>query len=237
MPIYSIHHKGRQQYTVPNVLAAVALAGVETTNGSNVIAHTALSGSAVYPGMSVRIPGIPLGSFIAAIKDSTHLELACSTWDAATGIGTTLPANAQATSAGTISGLSGYALGYDPLCVIMQFLPLGTWRNEVGSTSLIIPTYASWAASSGNTAGAVISGPGTVAANAEVTAATWNTATPGAVTLTPTYGAKSDSYATTPTKRHNWEPYGVRLLFSTGGHVSDVPADRDWTVRYYGADV
>jgi len=236
MPSYKVFNKNRLVTTVPGVLAPVALSGIETVNGSNIITHTALAGSnIVYPGMSVRIPGIPLGSFIAAIKDSTHLELACSAWDATTGVGTTLPANAQATSAGTVSGLSGYALGYDPLCVVMQFLPLGTWRNEVGSTSVIVPTYATWAASTGNTAGAVISGPGTVNASAEVTAVSWNTATPGVVTLTPTYGAKSDSYSTTPTKRHNWEPYGVRLLFSTGGAISHFPANADWLIQYSAA--
>ena len=232
MPSYKVFNKNRLVTTVPGVLAPVALSGIETVNGSNIITHTALAGTNVYPGMSVRIPGIPLGSFIAAIKDSTHLELACSTWNATTGVGTTLPANAQATSAETVSGLSGYALGYDPLCVIMQFLPKGTWRNEVGSTSIVVPTYATWAASSGNTAGATISGPGSVNANAEVTAIAWDTATPGVVTMTPTYGAKSDSYDTTPVKRHNWEPYGVRLLFSTGGAISHFPADTDWLIQY-----
>jgi len=235
MPIYAVHRNGREQYTVPNVLAPVALSGVETTSTSNIIVHTALSGSAVYPGMSVRGPGIPLGSFIGAIKDSTHLELWCSTWNASTGVWTTSAANANATA--TATGLSAYAMGYDPLCVIMQFLPMGLWSNEVGSTTLQVPTYATWAASSGNTAGALVSGPGIVTANAEVTAATWDTATPGVVTLTPAYGAKSDSYATTPLKRHLGRPAGVRLLFSTGGHVSHVLASDEWDVVYAGADV
>lgn len=228
MPIYAVHLNGREQYTIPNVLAPVALAGVETTSGSNVIAHTALSGSAVYPGMSVRGPGIPLGAFIGAIKDSTHLELWCSAWNASTGVWTTTAANANATA--SASGLTAYAMGYDPACIVMQFHPQGNWRNEVGSTTMQIPVTGS--ATSPDTV--VISGPGIVTANAEVTALSYG-GTPAA--LTPTYGAKSDSYATTPLKRHEGPPYGVRILVSTGGHQSEVPASRQWQIAYAGADV
>lgn len=230
MPSYKIFKNNRLVTTVPDVLTPVPLAGVETVNGSNVITHTALTGSnIVYPGMSVRIPGIPLGSFIGAIKDSTHLELLCGAWNAATGVYSISAANAQATSSGTISGLSGMALGYDPLCVISPTFLLGTWRNELESNTFIVPTIIPYA--SGN--GAAIAGTGTIISNSEVTAVAVDyLGIGGVITVTPTYGVKSDSYATTPLKRHNGEPWGLRLLFSTGGAISHFPATPEWFIHY-----
>lgn len=236
MPSYKVFKNNRLVTTVPGVLAPITLAGIETVNGSNVITHTALSGSnAVYPGMSVRIPGIPPGSFIGAIKDSTHLELLCGAWNATTGVYSISATNAQATSAGTISGLSGMALGYDPLCIIAPTFLLGTWRNELESNTFTIPTIVPWAASSGNTSGATVAGNGAIVSNSEVTGATVNYATTGVTTVTPTYGIKSDSLAATPLKRHNGEPWGLRLLFSTGGAMSHFPATPEWLIHYSSA--
>jgi hypothetical protein len=230
MPSYKIFKNNRLVTTVPDVLTPVPLAGVATVNGSNVITHTALTGSnIVYPGMSVRIPGIPLGSFIGAIKDSTHLELLCGAWDAATGVYSISAANAQATSSGTISDLSGMALGYDPLCIISPTFLLGTWRNELESNTFIVPTIIPYA--SGN--GAAIAGTGTIISNSEVTAVAVDyLGLGGVITVTPTYGVKSDSYDTTPLKRHNGEPWGLRLLFSTGGAISHFPATPEWFIHY-----
>jgi hypothetical protein len=39
----------------------------------------------------------------------------------------------------------------------------------------------------------------------------------------------SDALATTPVKRHNGEIWGVRPFVQTGGMISHVPANPDWS--------
>jgi hypothetical protein len=52
----------------------------------------------------------------------------------------------------------------------------------------------------------------------------------GAITSTAAAIRVSDALAETPVKRHNGEIWGVRPFVQTGGLLSHVPADPEWSV-------
>lgn len=210
--------------TLPGVLDVVALTGVATnvTSGTeNQV--TVASTTGLYPGMPVSIPNIPDGSFIHAIRSSTVIELYRSAWNATTGVFTTSGANAAATAAA--SGLLGQANGFDPRCLVTQIYARGAWRNKhKGNTPL-------FTASVGGTPQSQI----TLTPGAALIPTT-HTVTTGYATMTAGEIRLTDELATTPLKRHNGESWACRLVVHSGGHLSTVPADPDYTFHYNGAD-
>lgn len=218
--------------TLPGVLDVVSLTGVATnvTSGTeNQV--TVASTTGLFPGMPVSIPNIPDGSFIHAIRSATVIELFRSAWNATTGVFTTSGANANATAAA--SGLLGHARGFDPRCLVTQFYARGTWRNihstegspllGTGTVNVTISEGAARYAEIGFGKGvAIIPTAGTVSA--------------GVHQATAFEYLKSDHLFATPIKRHNGEPWACRLVVHSGGHVSTVPADPDYTFHYNGPD-
>jgi len=212
-----IDRDSREITSLASVLSPVTLSSVSTSSGSNEV--TVGSTTGCYPGMPVAIPGVPVGSFIQAVKSSTVLELWRSAWDSSTGAWTTSAANANATA--TASSLTGYAYGYHPLCVIEQTYALGMWRN-IHSSNVGLGGVA-------------------VASGTELTS---HETFGRGVALVPTSGTLSgglysatavdirvaDTLAATPVKRHNGEKWGVRPFVQTGGLLSHVPARPDWSV-------
>ena len=201
--------------TLPGVLDVVALTGVATnvTSGTeNQV--TVASTTGLYPGMPVSIPNIPDGAFIHAIRSSTVIELYRSAWDATTGEFTTSAANANATAAA--SGLLGHAHGFDARCLVTRFYARGTWRNTVRAPGF---QAVSWVEATGN---------------GQLTFTTEPTYT--GTTLSSVTTRSSDELKATPLKRHNGEPWACRLVVHSGGHLSTVPADPDYTFHYNGPD-
>jgi hypothetical protein len=149
-----------------------------------------------------------------------------------TGVWSTSAANANATASAT--GQTALAFGYHPFCIVEQSYPLGTWRNEIRNSSVVIPTNMSDALGGH----VLLSGSATLQVPALLTNAvvTQTDTSPFTNTVTPTYDVKDDTCASTPLKRHNGEPWGVRILVSTGGLISHVSGHPDWTVQYAGAD-
>lgn len=211
MASYKIYDdSGRLISTVVSVLTPVQLTGVATTSSSNIIVVDSIAGC--YPGMPVSAPYIPQGSFIVGFKSSTEIVLACSAWDAGTGVFTTSAANANATATG--SGLIGYAYGFSSMCLVQNFFPLGTWRN------LITSQYSYKMGSTG-------AYESFITANAEVTGFAFSGSP---ITSTPTYGIKSDVLSSTPLKRHNGEPWGYYPFISTGGLLTAIPANPQYQI-------
>ena len=198
--------------TKEGVLDPVSLTGVATTSGSHLVTVASITG--LHPGMPVRIPGIPFGSFIHAIKDATTLELMCSTFSAA-GVWTTNTTNAQAT--GSATGLLGRAMGFDINCIVSQAYARGPWRNIIRATGAnavgvtpvsglpyaLVPTYS-------------VSG--------------------GASTLTAITPYLGDDLNATPTRRHTGEQWGLRPFVHTSGHLSFADAEPGGQVDYAGPD-
>lgn len=215
-----LDENGRPQ-TIAGVLDPVALTGVSTTSGSNVL--TCASTTGVYPFMPVSAPNFPVGVFVGAVKSATELELWLSTFNRTTGVWTTTAANANATASG--SSLLARAHGYSPACIIEQAFALGTWRNLFRTTDRTIATSG---------AGGTYTGPG-VATIPDYTFTNAGTSTwamyPDADTIT----VSSDEFKATPVKRHNGELWGCRPLVSTGGHLSHVPAHPKCAVFYSAA--
>jgi len=230
MAQFKVYRNNRLVNTIPGVLAPVALAAVATTATSNIITVTSTTG--VYPGMAIACPYIPTGSFVASVPSATTIELVGSVFNRTTGVWSTSAANANATT--TASAQTALVFGYHPSCIVEQSFPLGTWRNEIRNSSMTIPT------SMNSTGGATIllSGGASMQVPALLTSAivTQTTADPLTNTITPTYEVKDDTCAATPLKRHNGEPWGIRILVSTGGLISHVSGHPDWTVQYAGAD-
>jgi hypothetical protein len=216
--------------TLPGVLDVVSLTGVATnvTSGTeNQV--TVASTTGLFPGMPVSIPNIPDGSFIHAIRSATVIELYRSAWNATTGVFTTSGANANATAAtAPATDVVGRAHGFDPRCLVTQFYARGTWRNIHSSNSRSGQSGYSDSLEElmvGHQYGqgvAIIPTAGTYAA--------------GALIMTAHTVATSDTLAATPIKRHNGEPWACRLVVHSGGHLSTVPADPDYTFHYNGPD-
>jgi len=228
MPQLKIFNNNREVHTIPGVLTPVALTSVATTSGSNSI--TVASTAGVYAGMPITCPNVPLGAFVSAVTSATVLELTMSLYNRTTGIWSTSWVNAYAQS--SASGLTAMAHGYHPACVVEQSIPLGVWRNEIRNSSITVPVVGT--AASGTV---LVSGPAVINAPALMSsaAAATNTGT-GAFSATPTYSVQDDTCAATPLKRHNGEPWGVRMVVSTGGIMSHFPAHMDWQAFYNGAD-
>lgn len=201
--------------TLPGVLDVVALTGIATnvTSGTeNQV--TVASTTGLYPGMPVSIPNIPDGAFIHAIRSSTVIELYRSAWNATTGEFTTSAANANATAAA--SGLLGHAHGFDARCLVTRFYARGTWRNTVRAPGYTVQ------------ASVPVTGTGQLPFSTEPTYS--------GTTVSSVTARSSDELKATPLKRHNGEPWACRLVVHSGGHLSTVPADPDYTFHYNGAD-
>ena len=201
--------------TLPGVLDVVALTGIATnvTSGTeNQV--TVASTTGLYPGMPVSIPNIPDGAFIHAIRSSTVIELYRSAWNATTGEFTTSAANANATAAA--SGLLGHAHGFDARCLVTRFYARGTWRNTVRAPGYTVQ------------ASVHVTGTGQLPFSTEPTYS--------GTTVSSVTARSSDELKATPLKRHNGEPWACRLVVHSGGHLSTVPADPDYTFHYNGAD-
>lgn len=213
-----IDRDSREITSLASVLSPVALTSVSTSSSSNAV--TVASTTGCYPGMPVAIPGVPPGSFIHAVKDSTTLELWRSAWDTSTGLWTTSAANANATA--TASSLTGHAYGYHPSCIMAQTYAMGMWRNlhdsnSSNGTATVAGAYGENVAhhTYGNGV-AVVPTAGTVSG--------------GFYSMTAAEPRVADTLASTPVKRHNGEIWGVRPFVQTGGLLSHVPANPEWSV-------
>ena len=208
-----INETGTVLWTASGVLDPVALSGVSTTSGSNLL--TVASTTGVFPGMAIKCSTIPLGSFVHAVKNSTTLELYCTARDGTTGAITTTATAANATA--TASSMTAHALGFDPNCIIAGVYVNGTWRNiirgyEVATASVSATAYGTQPFSSAPT----YSGP------------------PPALTSLELF--KSDELSTSPLKRDNSEWYSYHILVCTNGHQIKVPAVGSKTrIVYAGA--
>jgi len=213
-----IDRDSREITSLASVLSPVTLSSVSTTSTSNEV--TVASTTGCYPGMPVAIPGVPPGSFIHAVKSSTVLVLWRSDWDTSTGVWTTSAANANATA--TASGLTGHAYGYHPACIMAQTYALGMWRNlhdSNGGNALVTFLNTSVEQVEHDTYGrgvALVPTAGSMSASGYL-------ATDVAIRT-------SDTLAATPVKRHNGEIWGVRPFVQTGGLLSHVPANPEWSV-------
>lgn len=202
--------------TLPGVLDNVPLTGVSTntTSGTaNII--TVASTVGLFPGMPVSIPNVPSGALIHAIRSATQIELYRSAWDATNGVFTTSGANANATAVGT--DLVGVAHGFDPRCLVAQTYAQGVWRNLTNG---------------GAANNAYGQGVATVPTSVSIgTGQMYGIMYPA--TASPRL---SDTLAEIPLKRHNGEPWSCRMVVHTGGHLSTVPANPEYTMHYNGAD-
>ncbi len=213
-----IDRDSREITSLASVLPPIALTSVSTSSGSNAV--TVASTTGCYPGMPVAIPGVPPGSFIHAVKDSTTLELWRSAWDTSTGVWTTSAANANAT--GTASSLTGHAYGYHPSCVMALTYALGMWRNLHDSNS-------------SNGSATVVGALGEYTAhntygNGVAIVPTSGSVSTGLYAMSAGSPRLSDTLAETPVKRHNGEIWGVRPFVQTDGLLSHVPANPEWSV-------
>lgn len=112
------------------ILADVALTGVETTSGSNIV--TVASTTNLFPWMGLSIAGMPFGSFIKAIKSATLIEAYCPVYDTATGTWTVTAANANATA--SASDMLGVAHGCNSVAIPFAQHDGQTYRNNVPSS-------------------------------------------------------------------------------------------------------
>lgn len=208
---------GREITEVPLVLAAVALTGVETASGSNLVTVGSVTG--LYPGMPVAIPNVPPGAFIHAVKDSTTIELLRSVFSG--GAWMTVAANANATD--TATELTGHAYGYHLACIIEQTYAMGMWRNLHTSRAIGISQTTS---TQKEVQANELFGKGVAIVP---TGGTWS-----AQIFSPTSSgsviATSDDLAASPAKRHNGEIWGVRPFVQTSGALSHIAARPDWSV-------
>lgn len=115
---------------IPNIIDVLPLSGVATTSGSNEI--TVASTTGLFPGMSLHVPGVPMGAFIHAVKSSTVIVAFAPVYDPTTATFTVTAANAQATA--TATGLTGIARGYNAHGVPMPDMDGATYRNDFGHT-------------------------------------------------------------------------------------------------------
>lgn len=203
---------GREVMEQIEVLDPVSLTGVETSSGSNLV--TVASTASLHPGMPVRIPNIPLGAWIHAIKSSTVIELYASVY--AAGAWTTSAANANASA--TATGMLGRALGYDPECLIALTHARGPWRNIIRATS---PMFSGTTTGTNGLPYALVP--------------TYNVSG-GSATLTALTQYLGDDLSASPTRRHTGEVWSVRPFVHTGGHITHVAALPGGAVQFAGAD-
>lgn len=230
MPIYKvIDDNGRTRATIPGVLAPVALTGVSTTSGSNIL--TVASTTGVYPGMSIAAPNFPAGCFVLAVKNATTLEVWKSSLDRTTGLWTTTAANANATA--SASSLLAMALGFSPLTLIEAAFAMGMWQNIFYDSRTPHQVGAAVTAAATDGAGRLNEGglpSGVVAVPAAVTYS-GSAIVPSSLTV-----KTSDHLLATPIKRQNWESWGIWPMVSTDGHLTCIPARPEWLIHYNGAD-
>jgi len=188
---------GRLVATLANVLAPVALTGVETSSGSNLV--TVASTTGLYSGMAIHCPNLPPNCIIHAVKSSTVLEVWASVY--AAGAWTTTAANANATA--SASGMLARALGFCPNTMVSKTYAEGTWRNLFATGGYT------------NAAGSVVLLPG------NLTAATL---TISGTTLSGFTQFASDVLSATPLKRDNGEKWGFHIITHTGGFQSKICA-------------
>jgi hypothetical protein len=208
---------GRELASIPSVLGPVALTAVATNSASAQNRITVNSTAGVYPGMPVFVPNIPLGSFVSGVVSSTVLELACSIFNRSTGVWSTTGANANATA--TATGLSGFAYGYHPACIIELAYAMGMWRNQFSTDERALSAVAGQPY--------LVPGFGIVPAFT-ITGAGTSSAAAYLQTLTTSI---SDEFQTTPLKRHNGEIWGVRPFVHTSGFVSHISANPEHHVH------
>lgn len=220
---YIYYDENGEERSIVEVLDPVALTGVGTTSGSNLI--TVASTSGVYPGMAMACPNIPPGAFVHAVKSATVLELAASAFNRSTGVWSTTGANANATASD--SGLLARALGFCPFTIVELAHAMGMWRNLHSAAtnnglgffgSLLDESVASTPYGRGV---AMVPNAGSF--------------TSGEYKASGADFRVSDALAATPLKRHNGELWGVYLFVSTAGHLSRVPATPGREILYAGA--
>lgn len=215
---YTISDRDARVITeVPLVLAAVALTGVETSSGSNLVTVASVTG--LYPGMPVAIPNVPAGAFIHAVKDATTIELLRSVYSS--GAWTTVAANANATA--TATGMTGHAYGYHFACIIEQAYAMGMWRNLHTSRAIGISQTTS---TNREVQANELFGKGVAVVPS---GGTWSSQV-FAPTSSGSVIAVSDDLAASPEKRHNGEIWGVRPFVQTSGALSHIAARPDWSV-------
>jgi hypothetical protein len=204
MPKYQINNaQGVTLATIPDVLAPVALTGVTTSAGSNLV--TVASTSDLHAGMPVAIPNMPENAVIHAVKDGTTIELFASRFTG--GAWTHSAANAQATASD--NNLQGRAYGFHAGCVVRHLLPKGMWRNTIRANAFPTATLSN-----------VYSAPG----NPWVNAPGFNN---GTTTLATMKTYLSDELSDSPVKRENGETWGFYPMVQTSGLLSRIPADED----------
>lgn len=236
MAIWRAFNKKTNSYAspeIPNVLATVALAGVGTTSGSNIITVTSTTG--VFPFMGLAIPSIPKGSFVLAVKSTTQIIAAAPLLNLTTGEWTVTEANANATA--TASGQTGHALGCNPEPIPSAIADGEMWRNTIGagmkSTGLRIQTRSG--------VNFVYHDPGIMHGGVvPKDDATLETIMDGSSQLLIAADeiriAVSDEFLQKPHRtKTKWR--SVHYLVHTGGDVTTIPAGIDIAMVRIGADV
>jgi hypothetical protein len=211
--------------TFAGVLNAVRLTGCTVSSGSNVLSGLS-SVTGLFPLMGVSGPGIPRGSFIAAIKDADEVVLACSKFDATTKLWTTSEANAQAT--GSTSGATIVFHGHAGVPIV-DFYALGTYRDDIdheGSVQLVTGTSPTWASAGTVTTKGMAAYIEPSEAAYAIASAT-NTAAP---TVKGTLAIGVDDRITHALPRHKVEPWGRWVFVSTDGHLGHFPASDGFAV-------
>lgn len=196
------------------ILADVALTGVETTSGSNIV--TVASTTGLYPWMGLSIAGLPLGSFIKAIRNGTQIEAYCPVYDTATGTFTVTAANAYATASTSGATILGTAHGCNSVAIPFAQHDGQTYRNSVPSSFTnasvsLGPPYVS----------APLKG-GMVATEAATISAITDSGT-SFLTVSAVKPAASDAWKGTPPRpRGLWTSF--YFLVGSEGMVTRIPA-------------
>ena len=202
---------GRTLREVPGVLAEVRQTGCATATSSLL---TVSDSTVLFPGMQVCCMDVPEGTYILAIKDTTHVVL-------------------SAAAVATTSGLVAIFKGMNWVA-ISKSGDRGFWRNLINSGTAnllplslrtgsaggridgflsdasiaVVPTYATAQAASG----------GTLADNR------------GYMEITALEIIKDDTLNASPTLRTKTEHWSFWIFVSTAGHVSMVPFDPEHSV-------
>lgn len=217
---------------LPNVLAPVALTGVATTSGSNIVTVAATTG--VYPFMGLCVPNLPLGAFVLAVKSATEIVAAASVLSTTTGEWTVTAANANATASAT--GMLGMALGCNPWPLAEAIADGEMWRNTFSTTlknagaditiGQGVSDYASFSA---------LSGGYVAAAGTDLTFGNVNGTVKLVIAATDLSMVLSDDIAMRPHRtKTKWRM--VHCLVHTGGDVTKIPAHPDISLERISAD-
>jgi len=203
MPTCTLKHiddNGRTIATLSDVLAPVALTGVETSSGSNLV--TVASTAGLHSGMAIHCPNLPPNCIIHAVKSSTVLEVWASIY--ASGAWTTTAANANATA--SLTGMLARALGFCPNTIVAKAYAEGTWRNTIRAPGFFGSSFQA-------------------AANLPYTNVPQYTVSGGSLTLvTPLTAYLSDELSASPVKRDNGERWGFHIITHTNGFQSKIVA-------------